>query len=153
MSKIVRFKFNMVSDCAHLLNTWSIVVIVGHSGCGGATACLESAQNTKDIWSIAEGSLATLLPDKAHEITAAWPLDRCLEPLTRYVATMQLKDEKDPLQKVVEENVKLQVKKLAESDVMKHAWGTSKKAVQIHGWVYDLATGRLRDLDVSVPAS
>ena len=136
-----------------LTDTWSIVVIVGHSECGGATACLTSVQNTENIGSIAEGSLATMLPDPEHGITAASPLNRCLEPLTRHVATLQLKGEKNPLQKVVEENVKFQVKRLAESDMMKHAWGPSKKKVKIHGWVYDLASGKLKDLGVSVPAS
>ena len=63
---------------------------------------------------------------------------------------------------IVEENVKMQVANVTASEVIQEAWaaaaakngdGNSKKSkknkVYVHGWVYDLETGRLRDLGVS----
>ena len=50
---------------------------------------------------------------------------------------------------LVEANVRMQVENLAQSDVLQRAWAAGKD-VQVHGWVYELETGRLRDLGVSV---
>ena len=50
---------------------------------------------------------------------------------------------------LAEENVKAQVANLVGSEVIREAWAGGKE-VQVHGWVYELETGRLRDLGVSV---
>ena len=53
---------------------------------------------------------------------------------------------------VVIENVKVQVENLANTETIRKAWthGTPKKQkVFIHGWVYDLGTGLLKDLGIS----
>ena len=53
---------------------------------------------------------------------------------------------------VIEENVKMQVEALAKTVTITDAWtkGTRKgQDVWIHGWIYDIHTGRLRDLNVS----
>jgi len=54
---------------------------------------------------------------------------------------------------LVEENVKSQVNSIANMKGLKKIWqkevsGTGRK-VRIHGWVYDLSTGRLRDLGIT----
>jgi len=54
---------------------------------------------------------------------------------------------------LVEENVKSQINNIANMEVMKEVWkeevaGTGRK-VRIHGWIFDLSTGRLRDLGVT----
>ncbi|CAG8468777.1 1480_t:CDS:2 [Paraglomus brasilianum] len=46
-------------------------------------------------------------------------------------------------------NVKEQVKKLAETQVVKDAWAVPQK-LKIHGWMYHLPTGLLEDLKVSI---
>ncbi|CAG8465324.1 5716_t:CDS:2 [Paraglomus occultum] len=46
-------------------------------------------------------------------------------------------------------NVKEQVKKLAETQVVKDAWAVPQK-LSIHGWMYNLPTGLLEDLNVSI---
>ena len=57
-----------------------------------------------------------------------------------------------------EENVKAQVRNVLESDVVKAAWSKdrevrgSAKLVGVHGWVYELDRGRVKDLGVSVYA-
>jgi len=54
----------------------------------------------------------------------------------------------DALPLLVDENVKTQVQKLSHSAVIQGAWAAGKD-VEIHGLVYELATGQLRDLGIS----
>jgi carbonic anhydrase len=77
-----------------------------------------------------------------------------LAPLTKLAASLQLsttpRDEALPI--VVEENVKQQVENLCKTETIINAWATDnpkRKNVWVHGWVYDLATGKLKDLEVS----
>lgn len=68
-------------------------------------------------------------------------------------AATENKDE--TLRTIVEENVRKQVANIVQSEVIQHAWKASRsnapgrKAVYVHGWVYTLETGRLRDMGVS----
>jgi len=66
-------------------------------------------------------------------------------------------DKSIALKTLVEENVKVQVQNVVSNAVIQDAWvkygaeggkGTQKK-VQVHGWVYGLEDGRLRDLGVT----
>ena len=121
------------------------VVVAGHTQCGGALACLQAAQSTPT-------------PSPATDT----PLGRWLAPLTKLVTTLDLASipAASHLDTVVEENVKRQVKNVCESDVIKASWASytasvdsasdvPKKQVWVHGWVYDVASGRIRDLGVS----
>ncbi|OSD00755.1 carbonic anhydrase [Trametes coccinea BRFM310] len=101
------------------------VILVGHTNCGGAQACLAAASKPS----------ASAPPQD--------PLSRWLAPLT------ELAREHDELTALVEANVRAQVAHIAESEVMKAAWAAGRD-VQVHGWVYELETGRLRDLGVSL---
>jgi carbonic anhydrase len=48
----------------------------------------------------------------------------------------------------VQENVKWQVEHVCKTQPIVDAW-SKKEEVWVHGWVYDLASGRLRDLEIS----
>jgi carbonic anhydrase len=122
------------------------VIIVGHTECGGAAACLGAAQSPGLSL---DGPISTLsnLPVEAA-------LNRWLEPLTRIAASLQVSSvpHAEALPLVVEENVKAQVENLAKTQTITDAWtrGTPKgQEVWIHGWVYELSTGLLKDLNVS----
>jgi carbonic anhydrase len=122
------------------------VVIVGHSECGGAAACLGAAQNPSLDLNHAIATVPSLPADAS--------LNRWLEPLTRLTASLGLSStpHQEALPVVVEENVKMQVAELAKTVTITDAWtkGTRKgQKVWIHGWVYDIATGKLKDLGVS----
>jgi carbonic anhydrase len=54
----------------------------------------------------------------------------------------------DPLTAIVYENVKAQVANLAQCSPVTDAWKAGKP-LHIHGWVYELETGKLKDLGVS----
>lgn len=64
------------------------------------------------------------------------------------------------LDDLIEANVRRGVETIARSEVVKNQWAEAAKAggkeesVQVHGWVYDLATGKIRDLGCSaeIPA-
>ena len=105
----------------------SHVVLVGHTNCGGAAACSKLALSPPPSSS----------PDS--------PLMRWLAPLVEIARAHPGAD----LTTLAEENVKAGVRNLVESEVLKGAWAGGKD-VKVHGWVYELETGRLRDLGVSV---
>jgi carbonic anhydrase len=121
------------------------VIIAGHSKCGGAAACLQAAQTPNFVPKV---PVITLGGEPADS-----PLNRWLEPLTLLAYSLQLPDSGDKsLETVVRENVKAQVENLANTETIRKAWteGTPKKQkVFIHGWVYDLGTGLLKDLEIS----
>lgn len=111
------------------------VVVVGHNECGGAAACLGAAQSSPSICP------AVTVPS----LPAESPLNTWLDPLTRLAQSLHLSTTPhvEALPVLVEENVKRQVENLAK---IRDAW---TKGVWIHGWVYDIASGTLRDLGIS----
>jgi carbonic anhydrase len=118
------------------------VIIVGHSGCGGATACLSAVQSE----SYSTYGSAQTLP----QYPASHALNRWLAPLTELIESLDVasKPVASTLPIVVDANVKRQVENLSKTAAVKRARDEGKE-VWIHGWVYDLATGNLRDLEVS----
>ena len=88
------------------------------------------------------------------------PLTRWLGPLVNLSKEHMHdlpEDKSTALRILVEENVKAQVENIATNAVITNAWekyvkeGDSgkQKKVYVHGWVYGLEDGRLRDLGVS----
>lgn len=117
----------------------SHVVCVGHELCGGCTAALDAAKNPSSVPS------ATPETDPGTAVLYEW-----LQPLQSLAGTVpSTSNAEGDLSELVATNVKAQVAKIASSPIMKQAWDKGSK-VRVHGWVYDLATGRLRDLDVTV---
>ncbi|KAJ6623478.1 carbonic anhydrase [Mycena sp. CBHHK59/15] len=123
------------------------VVIVGHTGCGGAAACFGAACSPSFSASATSCIVDPGLPADAS-------LNEWLTPLTKLVASLKLSSvpPEEALPLIVEENVKMQVENLSQAKTIVDAWAHKSrkgKDVWIHGWVYDLATGGLRDLGIS----
>ncbi|KOY84596.1 carbonate dehydratase [bacterium 336/3] len=103
------------------------IIVCGHYGCGGV---ISSMKNTdfglvnKWLWNIKEVYF------KHRE-----ELDN-------------IEDEKIKADRLVELNVKEQVYNLAETSFVQKAW--ANRELSIHGWVFDLKTGKIKDLDVLV---
>lgn len=119
------------------------VVIVGHTQCGGAAACFKAVQG-------AAGSLP--VPSASAEA----PINRWLAPLTSLASSLDhiaAVPDAEALPVLVEENVKVQVENLSKSDTVLSAWSAANgKRIQplwIHGWVYEIEKGTLRDLGIS----
>ncbi|KAF8719103.1 hypothetical protein AX14_011438 [Amanita brunnescens Koide BX004] len=118
------------------------VIIVGHSECGGVLASVKAVQS-KDYPTY--GYTQTI-----HEYPPTHPLNRWLAPLTKFVESLGIASV--PIEKAlpiaVEANIIRQVGNLSETAAIRNAW-KEKKDVSIHGWIYELATGRLRPLEVN----
>lgn len=101
------------------------IIICGHYGCGGVKAAME---------------------DAADGMVEHW-----LEPvrdLTRIhqQELAQLSDHGSRLDRLCELNVKAQVEALCHSPILTRAWEREQQ-ITVHGWVYGLNNGHLRDLN------
>jgi len=114
------------------------VVVAGHTCCGGAAACYQAAAT----------AAATSSESSDTQQTA---LSRWLTPLTNLVASLNIPADTPPdaaLERIIHENVKRQVKHVCAAEPVQQAWAVGKH-VWVHGWVYDTASGRIKDLAVS----
>ena len=104
------------------------IVVCGHYHCGGVRAALEGHQpGVVALWLQPLRNLA----DAHGEELAALPSDDA-----RWDRLCEL-------------NVAAQVQAVARSEVVKSAWERGAD-LAVHGWIYDLEDGLLRDLEVTV---
>jgi carbonic anhydrase len=96
------------------------LIVTGHYGCGGVRAVLDGT---------------------ATGVVAEW-----LEPLREVLAEQK---EAPDWPRLCEINVAAQVKTLVASDPVQKAWAAGQE-LTVHGWIYDLHDGLLKDLDVTV---
>ncbi|GAA5854956.1 hypothetical protein JCM8547_002322 [Rhodosporidiobolus lusitaniae] len=136
----------------HVLKVEAIIVC-GHTGCGGVKAGLqaavEAAENEK-----AGKQVEPPLPGSVAETISKW-----IAPI-KSLASTQLPssspDESQCLAQLGDQHVRDTVKAVAHSDIVKAAWDEGRE-LTVHGWVYHVASAKLRDLDcgfkgVDVPA-
>lgn len=104
------------------------ILVVGHTRCGGADAALKAVA----------GTLGTVEP----------VLERWLTPLIELASKLNPEASSDPLTRLVEESVRVQVENVANSEPVRKVW-EGQKNLWVHGLVYELETGTLRDLNVT----
>ena len=101
------------------------IIICGHYGCGGVKAALEDASDgLVEHW---------LEPVRDLKRVHRHELD-------------QLSDHGSRLDRLCELNVRSQVDALCHSPVLSRAWERGQD-LTVHGWIYGLNNGRIRDLD------
>jgi carbonic anhydrase len=106
----------------------SDVFVCGHYGCGGVKAAMASARlPLVDNWL---NNIRTVQRLHAAE------LDTIADAAQRY-------------RRLVELNVVEQVYNLSRTPVVEAAWARGSE-LRLHGWVYELTEGLLRDLDVTL---
>jgi carbonic anhydrase len=107
------------------------ILVVGHYGCGGVHA---SMMNTRvglaDNWLRHVGDVAS----KHSELLASIELESL-----RHATLCEL-------------NVIEQVQNLCQTTVLEDAWARGQQ-VSVHGWVYSLLDGRVRELGMDVSSS
>jgi len=104
------------------------VIICGHYGCGGVKAAMES---------------------KAHGLIDNW-LSGVKDVYVRNRAEIQnLPNEKAQLDLMCELNVKEQVQNICRMTIIQDAWKRNQD-LTIHGWIYDIGDGVLKNLGVSI---
>lgn len=104
------------------------IIVCGHYGCGGVAAAMENAQfGLVDNW-----------------------LRHIREVYFREKSELDaISDSKERYKRLVELNVLHQVLNACHTTVVQNAWAQKKK-LSVHGWVYDLSTGLLNDLNCCI---
>ncbi|KIM46960.1 hypothetical protein M413DRAFT_440519 [Hebeloma cylindrosporum] len=140
------------------------VIVMGHYGCGGVAASIASPP--KGQIDAANGAVQNWI-EPIREIFRASNRSEIVELRNKNAGRTDIKEPKinEPgFRALVEENVKASVRRIATNPVITNHYGllksgagnstsgTRKSArdVFIHGWVYDLATGKVHDLGISV---
>lgn len=104
------------------------VIVCGHYGCGGALAAMGTKQyGLVDHW------LRYLRDLYDRE-------KKGLEGIS---------DPEEKARRFVEINVLCQVINVSHTTIVQNAWANGKK-LSIHGWVYDISTGLLKDLNCCI---
>jgi carbonic anhydrase len=104
------------------------VIVCGHYGCGGVQAAMGPArQDPLEGW---------LAPLRSLHRSNAGELD-------------SLPDATSCWDRLCELNVMAQVRTLSRLQTVVEAWARGQPLV-VHGWIYDLHDGLLRDLEVSI---
>jgi carbonic anhydrase len=121
---------NMLSALEFAVDALKIreVIVCGHYGCGGVKAATE---------------------DFPHGLADHW-----LEPIRRlaraYAVDLAQEDGAEARRdKLAELNVIEGVRRVAETPIIQRAWGNAMN-IRVHGLIYGLKDGRLRDLDCTV---
>jgi carbonic anhydrase len=103
------------------------VMVTGHYGCGGVRAAMEDVQ---------------------HGLIDNW-LRHVQDVQLRHEAELaRLPDDEARVDRLCELNVVEQVRNLARTTIVQDAWRRGQ-ALTLHGWIYGLEDGLLRDLGVT----
>lgn len=106
------------------------VIICGHYGCGGVKASLE---------------------DQDHGLIDNWL--RHIADVRRFNADKFAGlDESQQLDLLCELNVVEQVKNVCGTTIVKNAWARGAE-LSVHGWIYNIKNGILKDLDACISSS
>ncbi len=119
--------FNCLSVLEYAVDLLKIkhVIVCGHYGCGGVKAAMEDHQlGLVDNWLRNIRDVHARFKEELESIP---------DPQNRY-------------HRLVELNVMQQVLNVCHTTIVQGAWARGQP-LSVHGWVYDLASGMLSDLD------
>ena len=121
------FSFLSVLEYAVMILKVRHVIVCGHYGCGGVRAAMDEHHlGLVDNW---------LRHVRDVYATHKEELEKISDPTKR-------------MDKLVELNVRRQVLNICHTTIVQIAWA-KKQPLFIHSWVYDLSSGRIKDLDFS----
>lgn len=104
------------------------VIVCGHYGCGGVLATLQQKRlGLVDNW--------------LRHVRDVYEMHQSALSAVPEAATQA--------RRLCELNVLEQVRHVCETTILQDAW-TRGQAVAVHGWIYDVADGLLKDLDLCV---
>jgi len=130
---VVHSDMNMLSVLSYAVDILKVkhIIVCGHYGCGGVIAAMGNKQYG-------------LIDNWLRHIKDVYRL--------HHVELDAIADEEQRARRLVELNVIEQVHDLGKTSIVQNAW-RNKQPLHIHGWVYDLSDGLLRDLDVNFTCS
>jgi carbonic anhydrase len=128
---VVHTDMNMLSVLDYAVNVLEVnhVIVCGHYGCGGVRAAMGHQQiGLIDNWIRHIKDVYRLHQDELEAIT----------------------DKKQREDRFIELNVTEQVYDLGKTSIIQNAWQRRGGFPYIHGWVYDIGNGVIKDLKVSM---
>ncbi|HZI60477.1 MAG TPA: carbonate dehydratase [Pyrinomonadaceae bacterium] len=127
---VVHTDFNCLSVMQYAVDVLKVehIIVCGHHGCGGVKAAMDNSQlGLIDNWL---RHVQDVIRDHETELS-------------------QITDETKRLDRLCELNVVEQVLNVASTTIVQTAWQRGQELV-VHGWIYGLEDGLLRDLGVSI---
>lgn len=122
--------FNALSVLQYAIDYLHIdhVIVCGHYGCGGVKAAMENTQfGLVDNWL---RNIRDVYSREKEELDA-------------------IENNEERYKRLVELNVLYQVMNVCHTTIVQNAWA-NKRRLFIHGWIYDISTGLLKDLDCCI---
>jgi carbonic anhydrase len=126
---VVHTDFNCLSVMQYAVDVLKVdhIIVCGHHGCGGVKAAMDNLQfGLIDNW-------LRHVQDVLH---------------THQNALARIEDETKRFDRLCELNVIEQVINVSRTTIVQNAWERGQELV-VHGWIYGLEDGLLRDLEVS----
>lgn len=127
---VLHTDMSMLSVLDYAVNVLKVkhIIVCGHYGCGGVAAAMTN---------------------KHFGLIDNWI--RHIKDVYRFhhEELNYIKDEKARLNRFIELNVVEQVNDLAKTSIIQSAWEKDQK-IHIHGWVYDVADGFVKDLGINL---
>lgn len=126
---VVHSDMNMLSVLSYAVEVLKVkhIIVCGHYGCGGVVAAMGKKQYG-------------LIDNWLRHIKDVYRL--------YHKELDAIEDETMRANRFVEVNVKEQVLDLAKTSIIQNAW-KKEQPLHVHGWVYDLHEGLIKDLDVT----
>ncbi len=125
------FDFNCISCLQYAVEVLRVkhIMVVGHYGCGGIRAVLEGQYRGK---------------------VGEWlaPIRGIYQKYEAYLKG----DEHDRWKTLSELNVVEQASAVCQSNIVREAWSEGRE-LAVHGWIYAVGDGLLRDLNITVAGS
>ena len=130
---VVHTDFNCLSVMQYAVDVLKVehIIVCGHDGCGGVKAAMGNLQfGLIDNW-------LRHVQDVIHEHD---------EELAK------IEDENKRLDRLCELNVIEQVRNVGRTTIVQSAWERGQELV-VHGWIYGLQDGLMRDLGVTIDST
>ena len=126
---VIHSDMSMLSVLDYAVNVLKVkhIIVCGHYGCGGVKAALGNQKiGLIDNWI------------------------RHIKDVYRFHSTELnlITDETKRFDRFVEVNVQEQVLDLAKTSIIQTAWSNNQQ-IEIHGWVYDVKDGIVKDLEIT----
>ena len=129
---VVHTDLNCLSVLQYAVDILKIkhIIVCGHYGCGGVKASME---------------------DKDHGLIDNWL--RHIKDVSRFNAD-KLKDldAEERFDRLCELNVVEQVRNVCQTTHVQQAWRAGEQ-LSVHGWIYDIRQGLLKDLDACISSN
>ncbi|HLN98654.1 MAG TPA: carbonate dehydratase [Pyrinomonadaceae bacterium] len=125
--------FNCLSVMQYAVDVLKVshIIVCGHYGCGGVLAAMQNLNlGLIDNW-----------------------LRHVQDVMRNYEAELsEIAEEGERLNRLCELNVIEQMRNVSRTTIVQSAWNRGQE-LAVHGWIYSLENGRLRDLGLSISNS